>query len=74
MIDVGIPTFPTSEIQKLRKQLGMTQSELAETLGVARSLVACWERNIRQPSGPAAILLSQMKARAGLEEKSAVPA
>jgi DNA-binding transcriptional regulator YiaG len=38
------------QIKALRKQLGLTQSALAEILGVNRMAVTHWECGIRKPS------------------------
>ncbi len=66
------PTFPADQVYPLRKQLGMKQEEFAQQLGVSYGLVSMWEGGIRIPRGPAAILLSQMRAKADLKilEKS----
>lgn len=37
------------EIKKLRKQRGMTQSQLAEQLNVSQATVASWENGTRRP-------------------------
>ena len=37
-------------IAKLRRERKMTQSQLAEKLGVSRSCIANWERCIREPN------------------------
>lgn len=37
------------QIKKLRKQMKMTQAQLAERLNVAQSTVASWERGARRP-------------------------
>lgn len=38
-----------TEIKKLRKQAGWTQTQLAERLGVSQATVASWESGIRRP-------------------------
>ena len=38
------------DLRSLRKDSGLTQSELAETVGVTQSLVAMWERGAAYPS------------------------
>ena len=57
-------TFPADEVINLRHALDKTQGQLAEMLGVARSLVSHWEIGIRDPMGPAAILLHQLRSMA----------
>ena len=37
------------QIRKLRKKLGMTQSELAQKIGVTFGTVSIWERGLRMP-------------------------
>lgn len=37
------------EIRKLRKQMSITQAQLAEKLGVSQSTVASWENGTRRP-------------------------
>ena len=46
-------------ITKLRKRMGLSQSEMAETLGVAsRYTVSQWERGATTPGGPVMRFLS----------------
>jgi len=66
--DMPIPKFPAGDVKPIRESLGMTQAELADQIGVARTLVTHWEKGLREPTGPAAILLSQLKARSVLEK------
>ena len=49
------------EIRKLRRDLGMTQTDLAEKLHVTRDAVAHWELGRCCPGGPAEILLRQLQ-------------
>lgn len=42
--------MPGEEIKAVRKKAGMTQTELAERLGVSKGTVAMWELNQRNPS------------------------
>jgi DNA-binding transcriptional regulator YiaG len=46
----------------------MTQTELAESVGVSQPTVALWEAGHRRPSGAAAILLKQLEKKT--EKKS----
>jgi len=74
MANVARRTFPSENVKPLRVLLGWTQKDLAEHLDVSQSLVACWENGAMKPQGPVAILLSQLQARANLQEKSLIPA
>ncbi|MDQ3692644.1 MAG: helix-turn-helix domain-containing protein [Chloroflexota bacterium] len=38
-------------IRSLRRQLGLTQSEFAQRLGVSMQAVSFWERGTRTPTG-----------------------
>ena len=62
-MSMATENFPCESVFPLRSSLGMTQVELAERLGVSQPLVALWEKGDRVPSGPAAILLRQLKTR-----------
>lgn len=42
--------MPGNETKAARKKAGMTQTELAEQLGVSKGTVAMWELNQRNPS------------------------
>ncbi|MBL9124887.1 MAG: helix-turn-helix transcriptional regulator [Planctomycetaceae bacterium] len=57
---MAIPEFPPSKVRPIREANGWTQEELAERIGVTRSLVTHWESGIRTPTGPAAILLHDL--------------
>lgn len=49
------------EIKSIRESLGLSQSEFAKSLGVNQPAVSHWENGLRHPSGPAAILIGQLK-------------
>ncbi len=46
-----------SELRSIREELGWTQRQLAEALGVAANTVARWERDERGISAPVAKLI-----------------
>jgi len=50
------------DVKTLRNRLGLTQTALADRLGVDQSLISKWENGERTPDGPALILLRQMEA------------
>jgi DNA-binding transcriptional regulator YiaG len=49
----------------LRQHLDLTQSELAEELGVRQQTVSEWETGAYQPRGASARMLSMVAERAG---------
>lgn len=51
------PTLTHKDIKFLRKQLGLTQSELAKKLGLESQMIGRYERNEHPISGPAERLL-----------------
>ena len=54
----------STEVTSVRERLGMTQSQLAELLGVHTLTVSKWERGLLRPSGhQEALLESFAKAR-----------
>ena len=40
----------SDELKKLRKERGLTQSQLADALNVSQSTIASWENGTRQPT------------------------
>lgn len=74
MKTVASRIFPADKVKPLREQFGWTQRDLAEYLDVSQPLIARWESGTLTPSGPAAILLSQLQARENLSEKSLISA
>ena len=50
-------TVTKDEVKRLRAKLGMTQQELADSLGVTQTSVARWEMGMHQIEEPTARLL-----------------
>jgi len=50
------------ELKTIRDQLGLTQGELAEKLGVARNTITRWEMGIRHIPEPVARLVRLLAA------------
>lgn len=63
------PTFPASKVEDLRNRLDLTQEQFAQKLGVSRTLVTHWEKGIRVPSGPVAILLDTLNSQKNLSKR-----
>ncbi len=49
--------FPESEVQKIRKQYGLSQDKFASLIGISVATLRNWEQGRRKPQGPARILL-----------------
>ena len=48
---------PRSDVQRVRRKLGMSQSEFAERFGINTATLRNWEQGRRQPEGSARVLL-----------------
>jgi DNA-binding transcriptional regulator YiaG len=57
----------------LRQHLDLTQSELAEELGVRQQTVSEWETGAYQPRGASARMLSMVAERAGYRYRADGP-
>ena len=53
------------DLKRIRQQLGLTQQELADQLGVGRVTVTRWELGLRSISEPIARLVERVGAEAG---------
>ena len=54
--------YPETEIAKLRKRLGTSQSEFAAMIQVSVGTIRNWEQGRRTPQGPAKALLMLVAA------------
>ena len=54
-------------MRALRRHLGLSQSDLAEELGVRQQTVSEWETGLYQPRGASARLLAIIAERASFE-------
>lgn len=66
--DMATISIGAADVKALRESLGWTQGDLADHLGVTRTLVTHWESGLRTPNGPAAILLADLHFRHGPKE------
>jgi DNA-binding transcriptional regulator YiaG len=57
-------------IRALRRNLRLTQRELAEEMGVRQQTISDWEVGAYQPRGASATLLSIIAERANFEYKA----
>jgi DNA-binding transcriptional regulator YiaG len=57
-------------IRALRRHLGLTQTKLAEELGIRQQTISEWETGMYQPRGTSATLLSIVAERSGFAYKA----
>ncbi|NNC71464.1 MAG: helix-turn-helix domain-containing protein [Sphingomonadaceae bacterium] len=49
---------PDVDVARIRHETGLSQSEFARSIGVAKATLLNWEHGRRSPSGPAQVLLA----------------
>jgi putative transcriptional regulator len=49
---------PRIDVKQVRRKLGLSQSDFAETFGINAATLRNWEQGRRQPEGPARVLLA----------------
>ena len=54
---------PQVDVAGIRAQTGLSQSDFAKSIGVARGTLLNWEHGRRQPTGPAQVLLAMIAKR-----------
>jgi len=59
--------WDSQRIQALRRHLGLTQREMADTLGTRQQTISEWETGMYKPRGASATLLSITAERAKFE-------
>ena len=63
--------WDSERIQALRRHLGLTQYQLAETLGTRQQTISEWETGMYKPRGASATLLSIIAERARFKYEAA---
>ena len=61
------PQWDRQRIQALRCHLGLTQRELADSLGTRQQTISEWETGMYKPRGTSATLLSIIAERANFK-------
>ena len=61
---VNRPQWDSERVQALRHHLGLTQRQLAETLGTRQQTISEWETGVYSPRGASTTLLSIIAERA----------
>jgi putative transcriptional regulator len=51
---------PTIDVAQIRAQTGLSQSDFAKSIGVAKGTLLNWEHGRRHPTGPAQVLLAMI--------------
>jgi putative transcriptional regulator len=60
---VHIIEVPVIDVAKIRAQTGLSQSQFAKSIGVAKGTLLNWEHGRRHPTGPAQVLLAMIARR-----------
>ncbi len=66
----GRRDWDSEHIRALRRQLGLTQRELADRLGTRQQTISEWEKGMYKPRGASSTLLSIVAERAKFEYKA----
>jgi transcriptional regulator with XRE-family HTH domain len=61
------PTWEASSVRALRRHLGLSQTDMAEELGVRQQTVSEWETGLYRPRGASARLLAIIAERTSFE-------
>ncbi len=54
---------PSVDVAAIRHDTGLSQSEFARSIGVAKGTLLNWEHGRRRPTGPAQVLLALIAKR-----------
>lgn len=54
---------PEIDVARIRALTGLSQSQFAKSIGVAKGTLLNWEQGRRQPTGPAKVLLAMIAQR-----------
>ena len=54
---------PQVDVVAIRRETGLSQSEFARSIGVAKGTLLNWEHGRRRPTGPAQVLLALISRR-----------
>ena len=54
---------PDVNVAEIRQKTGLSQSEFARSIGVAKGTLLNWEHGRRHPTGPAQVLLALIESK-----------
>jgi putative transcriptional regulator len=57
---------PMVDVAAIRATTGLSQSQFAKSIGVAKGTLLNWEHGRRQPTGPAQVLLAMIARKPSL--------
>jgi putative transcriptional regulator len=57
---------PSVDVAAIRAATGLSQSQFAQSIGVAKGTLLNWEHGRRRPTGPAQVLLAMIARRPAL--------
>ncbi len=57
---------PNVDVAAIRATTGLSQSQFAKSIGVAKGTLLNWEHGRRQPTGPAQVLLAMIARKPSL--------
>lgn len=60
---------PTVDVRSVRDALGMSQKDFASRFGFSLASVRNWEQGVREPEGPARILLALIQQNPNYVER-----
>ena len=60
---VHVIQVPVIDVAQIRAKTGLSQSQFAKSIGVAKGTLLNWEHGRRQPTGPAQVLLAMIARR-----------
>lgn len=58
--------LPSVDVTAIRQRTGLSQSAFAASIGVPEGTLVNWEQGLRQPSGPANVLLALLAKKPNL--------
>ncbi len=64
-----VKVISKNEIKTLRDNLSLTQSAMAEIIGVSKKTIEAWEKGTNKPNGPALRFMGMLKEDPELLEK-----